>query len=57
VNAFAWLAERTSANSTKNFKRAGIEFILFLFIALNDGRGKGYQWVGNQVFRLGLRKE
>ena len=33
VNAFAWLAERTSVNSPKNFKRAGIAFILFLFIA------------------------
>ncbi len=38
VNAFAWLAERTSANSTKNFKRAGIAFILFLFIASNDAQ-------------------
>jgi hypothetical protein len=34
VNAFAWLAEKTSANSTKNFRRAGIAFIPFLFIAL-----------------------
>ncbi len=33
VNAFAWLAKRKSANSTKNFKRAGIAFNSFLFIA------------------------
>jgi hypothetical protein len=33
VNAFAWLAERTSANSTKNFERAGIAFNPLLFIA------------------------
>ena len=33
VNAFAWLAERTSANSTKNFERAGIAFIPLLIIA------------------------
>jgi len=26
VNTFAWLAERMSANSTKNFERAGIAF-------------------------------
>ena len=26
VNAFAWLAKRKSANSTKNFERAGIAF-------------------------------
>jgi hypothetical protein len=33
VNAFAWLAERMSANSTKNFERAGITFIPLLIIA------------------------
>ena len=34
VNAFEWLAERKSANSTKNFKRAGIAFIPLMIIAL-----------------------
>jgi hypothetical protein len=33
VNAFAWLAERMSANSTKNFERADITFNPLLFIA------------------------
>jgi hypothetical protein len=33
VNAFAWLAKRTSANSTKNFGRAGIAFIPLPIIA------------------------
>jgi hypothetical protein len=33
VNAFALLAERKIANSTKIFKRAGIAFIPFLFKA------------------------
>ncbi len=33
VNVFAWLAERTSANSTKNFERAGIAFNPLLIIA------------------------
>jgi len=33
VNAFAWLAERTSANGTKNFERAGIALNHLLFIA------------------------
>ncbi len=34
VNAFAWLAKRMSANSTKNFKKGGIAFNSFLFIAV-----------------------
>jgi hypothetical protein len=38
VNAFELLAERKSANSTKNFKRAGIAFNLFLFIASDDAQ-------------------
>jgi hypothetical protein len=29
VNAFAWLAERKIANSTKNFERAGIASFFF----------------------------
>jgi hypothetical protein len=35
VNELAWLAERMSANSTKNFERAGIAFnpLPLLFIA------------------------
>ncbi len=33
MNAFALLAKRKIANNTKNFKRAGIAFIPFLFKA------------------------
>jgi hypothetical protein len=32
-DAFAWLVERASANSTKNFERAVIAFNPLLFIA------------------------
>ncbi len=35
MNAFALLAERKSAISTKNFKRAGIAFISFLQLLFN----------------------
>jgi hypothetical protein len=38
VNVFALLAKRKIANSTKNFKKAGIAFDLFLFIASNDAQ-------------------
>ncbi len=33
MNAFEWLVERLSANSTKNFERAGIAFNPLLIIA------------------------
>jgi len=33
MDTFTWLAERMSANSTKNFERAGIAFNPLLFIA------------------------
>jgi hypothetical protein len=33
VNAFEWLVERMSANSTKNFEQAGIVFNPLLIIA------------------------
>ncbi len=36
MNAFALLAERKSAISTKNFKRAGIAFISFLQLLFNN---------------------
>jgi hypothetical protein len=35
VNALAWLAKRKSANSTKNFERAGVAVQSFAFQCFN----------------------
>ena len=43
TNAFEWLAERKIANSTKNFKRAGIAFNILMIIAFQKMPNKYFK--------------